>query len=152
MSRVRQDLGKSTPVDLRRLFFSPRSQLRLRRGSRRVYAREDCSTPSQYLALFRAPPPPPKLPADSARGLHATVECAEACKGNRDAQAVREKRRRVPPHAELQRSRGVGGAGASARVRIRYSLMLLDGKPSELGGCASRAQRFQGVDLHPRRS
>src|ERR1700747_203884 len=107
------------------MFLPPRSQLRLRRGSRRVYPREDCPTPSQYLALFRAPPPPPKLPADAAGRLHAAAKRAQVGERNRHAQALGEKRRGVPSHAELQGSRGIGGALAGARVWIRYCVMLL---------------------------
>src|ERR1700741_3859160 len=108
MSRVRQDLGEPTQVHLRRLFLSPGSQLRLRCGARGIYAREDRPTPSQYVAVFRAPPPPPRFSAQVASRIHAAIERAQPGETTWRAETLHQERRGVPAHAELQGSRGRG--------------------------------------------
>src|SRR6478672_6368056 len=142
---MRQELGEPASVDLRRLFFSPGSQLRLRCCARRIYAREDRPTPSQHVALLGTASPPPGLSCQLARRLYAAVERAEACAGNWGTQALHQERCCLPAYAELQGSRGGGGTVAGAGVRIRYGVLLIDRQPGEFCGGPSGTQRAQGV-------
>ncbi len=149
---MRQDLGKPAPVDLRRLFLSPGNYLQLRHPARRIHTREDCPTPSQHLALFRTPPPPPGLPSQLAGGFYAALERAAPRQRARRPQALHQKRRRLPAHAQFQGPRGRRGAGAGARVWLRYRFVLFDRQPRQLCRRTSCAQWLQGMDLHSRRS
>ncbi len=81
-------------------------------------------------------------------GFTPLVAAPRLARAHRRPQSLHQERRGVHAHAELQGSRGGGGAGQCAGVRIRYGGLLVDRQPGQCGGGACRAPGTE--DLHPR--
>src|SRR6516162_17419 len=98
---MRQKLGKPATLDLRRLFFSPRSQVRLRRAARWVHAREDFGARPEHVALCTAAAAPGGLPRLAARRLHAAVERAQSRQADWRSQTGYQERRSLSADLEF---------------------------------------------------
>ena len=120
--------------------------------ARRVHARKNRPAPPNMWRYSELLPLPEDYRAVLPVGFTPLLSAPHLGEKLGRAQALHQKRRRLPAHAEFQRSRGGGRAGPGARVWIRYGLVLLDRQPCELRGRAGRAQRLQSMDLHSRRS
>ena len=114
VSGMRQELGSPAAVDLRRLFLSPRSHLRLTRAP--ALPARNRPAPAEHVALCGASASAGELSSQSPGRLHSASQRDPLSSENWRAAALHQERRRLPAHAELQRSRGRGGAGAGAQA------------------------------------
>src|SRR5260370_8537545 len=103
LSGVPQELGQCSQVDLRGLFLAPRNLLRLRFHPPEFHARKNRPGPSQHLALLRSAPSARRLPAESARWIHAADHPSSSGSRAGRKQFICKEPRRLPADFELQR-------------------------------------------------
>src|SRR6202521_6272243 len=123
---MRQVMGQSTPLLLRRVSFAARSFLRHGCRAGPVYAQEYRGWTYEFVALPRTPSPPGRLPKHTPDRLYAVGGGTPPEQRAGGAQPVRQERCRLFPHLVVQGSRGGSGAGSGAPIWIQGRELLFD--------------------------
>ena len=113
-----------------------------------LYPRSHCTGPQQHVALSGPAARTRRLRSGHSRRLDASASRPAAGRAYRRQQSLRQERRSLSAHAELQGSRGLGRVGQRADLRLRHGRLLVDRQPSERGRRSGRAAGAQ--ELHPR--